>query len=156
PGVSKRYAEFMAFTQGVDPATATQWLTFTGGHRLYRMLRLRYVFEPGQNGLTVGELADPMGRFAVIRDWRLLPDRDEIFRAMASDAFDPTPTIILEQPVATTRNGSQSSNRDVVDIVDDTTDQFTVTATLGSPGLLLLTDGYDRDWHARALSGSTQ
>ena len=57
PGVLRRYAEFMTFTQGGDPDHAGEYLRFLlpapgGGapklrlHRLYAMLRLRYVFVP--------------------------------------------------------------------------------------------------------------
>jgi hypothetical protein len=43
PGVLKRYAEFMAFTQGRNPDTATQYLEFSRIHPLFKMLRNRYV-----------------------------------------------------------------------------------------------------------------
>jgi len=38
PGVLRRYAEFMTFTQGRDPDTATQYLDFPRIHPLYKML----------------------------------------------------------------------------------------------------------------------
>ena len=42
--VLRRYAEFMTFTQGYSPDEATQYVTFSRIHRLYRMLRCRFAF----------------------------------------------------------------------------------------------------------------
>jgi hypothetical protein len=43
-----------------------------------------------------------------------------------------------------------------VRIVRQSADQFTVEADLAAPAILLVTDGYSRDWHARPLPGSSQ
>jgi uncharacterized membrane protein YfhO len=41
-------------------------------------------------------------------------------------------------------------------VTDSTTDSLTIEADTPAPALLLITDTYSRDWHARPLPGSTQ
>lgn len=49
PGVVRRYAEFMTWTQGGNPDQATQYVNFARLDPLYAMLRLRYVFGAEKN-----------------------------------------------------------------------------------------------------------
>ena len=44
----RRYAEFMAFTQGANPNEAVQYVHFKGPHRRFDMLRAAFVIEAGQ------------------------------------------------------------------------------------------------------------
>jgi hypothetical protein len=154
PGVLKRYAEFMTFTQGRDPDTATQYLDFPRIHPLFKMLRHRFVLfsEGGKQGLE--EIPSTLSRLELIQDWVLLPQRDRIFAAMNHPAFDPRQQIILETtpdpaPVKGKPKGTAT-------ITEAGTDYLMVEANLPAPAILLITDNYSSGWRAVALAGSAQ
>ncbi len=154
PGVLKRYAEFMTFTQGRDPDTATQYLDFSHIHPLFKMLRHRFVLfsEGGKQGLE--EIPSTLSRLELIQDWVLLPQRDRIFAAMNHPAFDPRQQIILETtpdpaPVKGKPKGTAT-------ITEAGTDYLMVEANLPAPAILLITDNYSSGWRAVALAGSAQ
>jgi hypothetical protein len=154
PGVLKRYAELMTFTQGRDPDTATQYLDFSRIHPLYKMLRHRYVLfsEGGKQGLE--EIPETLSRLELIQDWILLPQRDRIFAAMNHPGFDPSQQVILETtpdpaPVKGTATGTAT-------VTEAGTDYLIVEADLPAPAILLITDNYSSGWRAVALAASAQ
>jgi hypothetical protein len=180
PGVSLRYAQFMAFTQMKNPDKATQYLPFNYASMLYRMLRLRYVFVPeegkgalgledreataigrlqyyGSEGpwVRVFEAKQPLARLQLIHDYEVLSGRDRIFAAMSGD-FDPEKKVILEVQPQPAPQKNATGNGSKVRITDSSTDHMTIQADLTSPAILLITDGYSKDWRARALDGSVQ
>ena len=154
PGVLKRYAEFITFTQGGDPGKATQYVAFKNFPPLYAMLRCRYAIAPSANGAQVKELPAPMAQAQLVADYRVLPGRDAIFSALSQPDFDPRRTVLLEREPdpRPTRSGPPGTVR----ILAASTDALTLEADVTSPALLLMTDLYSRDWHARPLAGSVQ
>jgi hypothetical protein len=154
PGVLRRYAEFMAFTQNQDPDQATQYLEFRVPNRLHRMLRLKYVFIPDGRKLQVVEMEGPLERLQLIYEYEVLNGRDRIFAAMSGD-FDPARKVILEAeprpaPLKKETNGGKAR------ILGFSTDHLEIQADLPSPALLLITDGYDKGWRVFPLAGSIQ
>lgn len=154
PGVLRRYAEFMAFTQGRDPDTATQYLDFSYIHPLFKMLRHRYflIAEEGKQGLE--ETPSPFSRLVLIQDWIVLPQRDRIFAAMNHPSFDPRQQVILEtRPEPAPVKGNLQGKAIVKEA---TTDYLIVEADLSDPAILLITDNYSSGWRAVSLPGSAQ
>lgn len=152
--VLRRYAEFMTFTQGYDPGEATQYVTISRLHRLYRMLRCRFALIPSDGSVGIIEENDVMGRLQLIQDYVEAKDRDEIFAIMEDASFDPRETVILEtrpypEPVMSEEKGTAR-------VVDSSTDHLIVEASLPHPAILLITDAYSRGWRACALPGSSQ
>jgi hypothetical protein len=156
PGVPLRYAEFMTFTQGGSPGEATQYVSFTRPNPLYQMLRLRFVVSPSPDGPRLTEQSSPMPRTMLLYEHKVMRDRDEIFRELASDGFDPRRTVLLESPVNAVLRRPLVDESPTVTVRDESTDQFSVEANLGSPAILLITDGYSRHWRATANPGSAQ
>jgi len=155
PGVSLRYAQFMAFTQQESPDRATQYLAFKQPSRLYGMLRLKYVFVPEGRGQRIFEEKNALGRLQLIYDYEVLSGRDRILNTLSGD-FNPARKVILEsqpQP-APKKPGPDPAGE--VRMIDFSTDHMTIQADLSSPTILLITDGYSKDWQAKALSGSDQ
>ncbi len=153
PGVLKRYAEFMALTQGVDPAKATQYLDIHLLPPLYAMLRLRYAFVPDPQGLQVIERTDPLPRVQLLANYDVMPKKDMMFARLMDSSFDPHQTVLLEsEPAPKPQPGAPGTVR----LLATTTDSLTLEADTLTPTLLLLTDLYSRDWHARPLEGSVQ
>ncbi|MFA4916122.1 MAG: YfhO family protein [Syntrophales bacterium] len=154
PGVLKRYTQFMAFTQNQDPEKATQYIRFHRYHRLFNMLRCKYVIMSDQDQIRVEENVDVMPRLLLIQDWQVIDNRDDIFKAMERETFDPRRVVILEEspepkPVKSADEGSMF-------VENSGTDHLTIKAELSHPAILLVTDAYSKGWHARPLPGSVQ
>ena len=150
----KRYVEFMGFTQGVDPDQANQYVPFRSLHRLYSMLRCKYAFVPGANGMQVVETSDQMPRVSLISEAQVVAGRDEIFAAMEDAFFEPRQTVILE--TAPNPAPVKSDSPGVVKITGSGIDFLEIEAEVASPTILLVTDVFTSGWRARALPGSSQ
>jgi hypothetical protein len=142
----------MGHTQGESPESASQYLSVRSISRLYRMLRLRYLFT----GSQVVEVRNPMPRLSLIHECSVVADRDRIFAAMDDPAFDPTRIVMLESRPNPAPIASESESNDTVRIQDSSTDHLTLDVVVATPAILLVTDGYNKDWHASPLSGSVQ
>ena len=155
PGVVRRYGEFMAWTQGVPPDQATQYVNFRGIDPLYAMLRLRYVFVPDQQGVRIIESpAAALERVQLVTRCRVISQRDAIFSALRAADFDPRKEVILEtppalEPVASSAPGSAH-------VTASSTDWLEVEADAATPAILLITDVYTPAWRAVPLPGSSQ
>ena len=157
PMVLKRYAEFMAYTQGIDPDTAVQDLQrINRYHPLYKMLRLRFAIpEQARTSTEWIEFPGTMKRLNLIYNFSVLKDRDSILSSLSNPVFDPAQSVILETspnviPEATAAEKSR------VDVVDSSANHLTIEADLSSPAILLVTDLYASGWQAKALPGSVQ
>lgn len=155
PCVVKRYAEFMTWTQKGDPDTATQYVSFAQYNPLYAMLRLKYVFLPEQTGVRRIEAPlEPLPRLLLVHDFRSLTSRDQIFKAMGDEDFDPRKTVFLESqpnpiPVESDQPGTAQ-------VTNSSTDYLEIEAETAKPAILLITDVYTPAWKATALPGSSQ
>lgn len=154
PAVLRRYAEFIAFTQGRSPDNINEYLLFSRFDPLFRMLRCRYYFSRQPDGFHHQDAGTPLPRLLLLQDWMLIPDRDRIFAAMNDVAFDPQQKVILEsapnpEPVESDRKGT-------VRILDSSTDHLAIEANLPSAAILLITDTYSEAWRARPLPPSSQ
>jgi len=155
PGITPRYAEFISWSQGISPDYATQLVRFRNFHRPLAMLRLRYAAKWEGDKTVVFELPEPpMARLALLGSYRVLPQRDAIFRAMSADAFDPRREVILEREPDPRPKVSGSPGQ--VRIVREGTDFLEIEAALATPSILLVTDAWAPSWRATALPGSSQ
>lgn len=155
PGVVRRYAEFIAFTQGIDPDKATQYATFLQVDPLLRMLRLRFMFKAHEGRLRVAELPiKPLPHLVLISNHRVIPGRNEIFNALHEPGFDPEREVILEKAPLVSPQAAVDSG--TVKLLASTTDDLTIEADLAHPAILLVTDLYTPSWRAVSLEGSVQ
>jgi hypothetical protein len=164
PSVTRRYAEFVAWTQGLDPNDATQDVPVTTVSPLLFMTRLRYVLAPEGNRLSIKSanaygLKAPLPRVLVAPAWRVLPGRDAIFAAMLGKGFAPWREALLEHDPglggasAPPPPGALAGSARVV---AETTDSLTIEAETPTPAILTITDAWAQSWRARALPGSSQ
>jgi len=155
PGVLLRYAEFMAFTQGMNPDEVTQYIPFRRMHRLYSMLRCRFAFVPGKKGAVRRlEFNDVLPRLLLVQRYRVMGGRNEMFTAMDQPSFNPREEVLLEN--VPTPAPTPTKEQGTVKLVDSSTDRLTIEADLPSPAILLITDTYANGWRARALPESSQ
>ncbi|HNX95251.1 MAG TPA: hypothetical protein PKL14_08835 [Holophaga sp.] len=157
PGVSLRYAQFMAYTQGEPIESATQYQAFKKIHRLYRMLRLQYLFAGGQIAKVFPEYDEAIPQAFLVHQAIVAPEKSELLKAMGAPTFDPEWQVALEsQPNPAPEPLPAGEVKDAVRIVDRSTDHFTLDVEATTPAILVLTEGFDKDWRARALAGSSQ
>ena len=155
PGVTPRYAEFIAWSQGLNPERATQFIRFRNSHPLLKMVRLRYATKWADYRTVVFEVAEPpMTRLALLGSYRVIGDRDAIFRAMGAEAFDPRREVILEKEPEPRPQAAHSPGN--AEIVREGTDFLEIDAVVGTPCILLVTDAWAPSWRATALTGSSQ
>jgi len=153
--VVRRYAEFMAWSQGADPDGATQDVNFKWVDPLLAMVRLRYVLLPQpQNFQEFETETPPLSHALLISKYRVRESRDAIFSDLRTPDFDPRSEVILEKepdpiPVSTENPGR-------VQIVAESTDRLIIEADIAQSAILLITDVYTPSWRAISLPGSVQ
>jgi hypothetical protein len=158
PAVPRRYAEFMAFTQGQSVDEPSQYLPFRVLHRLYGMLRLRYVIPAVDPRPLEVQGLTALPRAFLVQTWRVAPDRDRLFAAAAGE-FDPSREVLLETPPQFERRIASppaAGPTGSVRVVSETTDTLTIEAQVETPSILVVTDGYSVHWRATGLAGSAQ
>jgi hypothetical protein len=156
PGVLRRYSEFMAFAQDIDPCNAaTQYLGPQSPYPLFSMLRLQYVIQPENGNLQLMQNTEPiLPRLLLVNNFQVRNDRDSILRLLNSPTFNSNQTVVLEsqpQPLP-----QPSDKPGTAKIVDESTDYLTIEADINSPAILLVTDAYHPNWRAEPLAGSCQ
>jgi hypothetical protein len=153
--VVRRYAEFMTWSQGGDPDQAMSYVRFVRYDPLFAMLRLRYVFGQQGTELEIGDAPEPpMSHLHLISSYRVLPDRNAIFDALRSVAFDPAREVILETEPEPKPSRAESAG--AARIVTASTDALEIEVDVEQPSILLVTDAFTPSWRVVALPGSAQ
>jgi hypothetical protein len=154
PAVERRYAELVHWSEGKDPALATQMLEFKHFHPLLAMLRVKYVVEMKDNVLRLTPHAPPpLGQVELIGTYQLRTGREAILRALGAPSFDPRKEVILEREPRPSPLAAASQGRAAV--VRQGTDWLEIEAEVASPSVLLVTDAWSPAWRARPLEGSS-
>jgi len=154
PAVLERYAQFMAFTQHVNPDHVTQYLDFDKLDPLYAMLRFRYAFSleiPRKR--IIESPIPPLPHLLLLSDWKVVKERNALFSAMRDPSFKPDKTVLLEnEPEPRPEPNTTGS----ATLISDLPDELIIEADTDKPALLLITDLYARSWRATSLPGSVQ
>ncbi len=157
PNVLKRYAEFIAYSQGGNPDLANQYAPIRHVTQAFGLVRFGAVIDPNPAAPGTFQIQTnlhPLPHALLVANYKVLPGRDAILPALFKPDFDPEKIVYLETepspaPQAIAANGA-------VKVSDSSSDSLTVEADTPAPSLLLITDLYSRDWRARPLPGSTQ
>ena len=155
PGVTRRYAELMAWIEGENPDTATQYMTFHRFSPLLTMLRVKYVVILQNQTMRIFPGGrPPLGRLELVGSYQVHARRDAILGAMGAASFDPRKEAILEQqpdpaPFAGGPRGRATIVREGTDFMD-------IEADVANPSLLVVTDAWADGWRAVPLDGSSQ
>jgi hypothetical protein len=161
----KRYAEFVAVSQGLDPDKVNMDMPVWRNSRMFQLLRGRYAFVPVKGGgMSVAPLQDArdvLPRFLVVPRHRVLAGRDEILRALSAPDFDFRREVILESdphlpaPAVKMDNAAPVPEYKIK-VLSSSASRWTVEVTASVPGVLLMTDSHAKGWRATALPGSVQ
>lgn len=151
--ISKRYAEFMYATQGLDPDQASHKLKFKRAAKILRILRCSHVLLHDQEP-PVLQLPDPLPRLLLLNDYLVRSGRDRVLRALSEPSFDPMKQVLLESPpgIEVEKPGDPGT----AVLVRESTDELEITADLSQPAILVVTDSYSKGWRAVPLPGSCQ
>ncbi len=157
PGVLRRYSEFMNFLQGDDPDKANQIIGYRILPRIFTLLRFQFAFVPSPDepgDFQIGYNPDPLPHALLVANYQVLPGRDAILPALTKPDFNPRQSVLLEtEPMPRPQPNAPTG---AVNLTVVNGDLLIVEADTPVPVLLLITDLYSRDWHARALFGSSQ
>lgn len=86
-------------------------------------------------------------RAFVVRDHKVLHDRETILAELASDSFDPADYVILEEEPRLPPGGASASTvESLATIAEYTPNEVTVEAEMSSDGFLVLGDAYYPGW----------
>jgi hypothetical protein len=155
PFVLKRYAEFMFFTQNLDPGQASQNLPFRQNSPLLALVRGRLAFTASEQGIIGQPLQEQIfPRFYVVTKYRVLRDRDTILRTLADSSFDARQEVILEEDPLLPPDPGEAKYQ--IRYLAAGTDQWPLEVAVAHSSILVMTDAYSRDWRATPLPGSTQ
>jgi hypothetical protein len=155
PGVVRRYAEFVTWTQGGDPNNATQYVGFNKLGRELAMLRLQYAVVPTEKGLQIAKSEhEPLPRVLLVSDYVVRKDRDAIFKELGAEDFDFRKKVVLEEEPSPKPDPDGAAGS--VKIVREGTDFLEIEADLPAPAILLVTDCWTPAWRAAPLPGSSQ
>jgi len=153
PFVTKRYAHFMAYTQGMDPKKATQYLDFRQNSPLLRLTRCAAVLT--RDGQII-YLENPLPRFQIVTDWKVVPSGDAVLEEMGKADFEPTKTVLLESEPGIQHVAAQNGAVGALTVEKETTDTVTLNVTTTVPAILFVTDAWTPSWRAVSLPGSSQ
>lgn len=153
PLVLKRYAQFAAASQGIDPDEASQYVQFTHAPpaAMSSLMRVSGVLldKPKAQSIAVPG-AMPVARLVSVV--RVNASRDSILAALDVPGFDPSFSAIVEseppvKPVVSAEPGK-------LDVTVRDTDTLEIRADVASPCMVVVSNAYCRDWHARPLGSS--
>jgi hypothetical protein len=171
PTCLKRYAEFIAWTQGENPDEADAYISFRKYHPLFQMLRAQFFVQPMDakgayadvqfaDKFRFGQLPPAMPRLSFVDEYSVVRGdtpkavRDAAFAAMAKKDFNPRRKVILEsEPSPKPLKGGAPGQ---VRIIDGSTDHLTIIARVPRPMILLVTDAYSKNWKAWSLTDAQQ
>lgn len=150
PAVTRRYAEFMTWSVGDDPARTIQYVTFRRFHPLLAMLRVKYVIVLDKDVMSIhAGGTPPLGRLELIDAYRVRSERDAILQAMGEASFDPRREVILEREPEPKPVPGAAGGRAVV--LREGTDFLDIEVDVPKPSVLLITDAWTDAWRAVPL-----
>ena len=150
PFVLRRYAEFMAMTQGQNPNRVNQDLAIDQLSPLFSLLRFRYAFAA--TGAIVSPVP-PLPHVLLVSQAGILASRNAIFTALRDPQFDPAKTVFLE---STPDPAPQAAASGTATLISQRPDELIIDAVTDKPAILLITDPYATGWRAEPLAASAQ
>ena len=157
PAVTRRYQQFMGFSQGNDAEDPTSITIRDIATPLFRLLRLGLILvpqDPSYRAFKVFKVGGALPHLLLVDGWQQMQGRAEILGALAAAPFDPRKTVILESaPSPRPVPGDQPG---AVQLLHAGPGSLAIAADLPRPMLLLVTDAYSRYWRAIPMPGSSQ
>lgn len=139
PGVTKRYAEFVAHAQGRESHRVREQLKLRIPPPLFAMLRAE------------GAGREPLPQAFVVHDYRVIATREAIFSELHAFSDASHEPLILEREPAI--HPEAATGDETVAVRDQGTDHLVIDVDLTANGILVITDGFSAGWSARTDTG---
>lgn len=155
PGVPRRTAEVLQFSQGRPLDALAQHSRFESAADLFTMFRLGTVVFLEEGRLMAEDF--PLAALAQVslrERFEVVADRDTALARLADPAFDAATSVLLEgMPEPSPAPGGAAGTASVV---AEGNGELVIAASVPAPALLLVTDAYHPLWVAEPLPGSAQ
>jgi hypothetical protein len=150
----QRYAEFFAYSQGLDPDDASEILEYAYNHPMLRLLRLRFVIHGDPPQVDFDPNTPVLPRIALMPQYKVYPERDDLLYEFDDPEFDFDRVVLLEEEpeIKPTERGAKGTAY----IEDESTDHMTIVANVPDATIILITDNHAEGWRATALPDSAQ
>src|SRR4029079_1835427 len=100
------------------------------------------------------DFPQPLPVLSLVRNYSVMADRDQIFRAIESGDFDPRSRVILEsEPRCLPSKGNSIGE---TRIVSSSTDSLEIQVDIETPAILLITNNFAHGWRAHSLQAGSQ
>lgn len=154
PQVSRRYAEWMFFTQGLNPNDASYELSIKRLTPAHQLMRCARGLIQDNNASALRGIKPTLPQAFLVSDWEVLKGRDEILSRSADAGFDPMKKAFLENdPGINPNSGEGSGQVQIVPSKSNATDTIMCEVETDSSALLVFTSSYSSGWRARAVEG---
>ncbi len=155
PGVPRRTAEFLQFSQGRPLDVLAHHSRFDSAPDMFTMLRLSTVVFLEEGRLTAEDFPlDALPRASLRERFEVIADRDTAFARLLDPSFDAGTSVLLERmPEPSPAPGGAAG---MASVVAEGNGELVVSASAPGAALLLVTDAYHPLWVAEALPGSAQ
>lgn len=151
----KRYAEFIAASQGADAGRVERYPPVNVLPKVFSMLRLRYVLKDPRR--PPQRAAGDMPRLNLLQDYQVIPGKEERLAVLLRPGFDPRKKVILEtepRPVPARPRKGRSGIQGDVRLLRSSTDGAEMEVVLKEPSILLVTDNFSRGWKLHPVESS--
>ena len=160
PLQQKRLTEFLAASQGRDPRTVDEIFGALRPHPSWRLLRAAVVIQPDRLPLL---LPGALPHALLVDRAELAPNTALRLARLMSPDFDPTKTVLLEEPPPWPRRPADPSQAETdptqpasAIVTSDTGDTLTIDVSTPRLTMLVITDAYAPGWTAtRSDTGET-
>ncbi len=158
PFVSRRYAQFLAASQGDSPEKAMQNIVWRQDSPLLQYLRCLGAVTSSQPGIyNITRLKrPPLPHVFLVSDWRVEAGQMATFSMLGDAGFKPRSSVILEKPPEPAFPSTTAPVDGEARVLESTDNTLTVAAHTQAPCLLVITDPLSEGWSAEPLTGSVQ
>lgn len=147
PGISKRWAEFVAATQGVSPPE-NQNIYFSRLAPQLAMARLQWHLRATADGVNaIGTGSEPFPRALLFHSVETA-SQGALLKRLTDPAFDFRRTLLVEEPLTTIM---EPSGPESITLLSSSINALELRAVTTAPAVLLITDAYDKGWNATSL-----
>ncbi|NLF16217.1 MAG: YfhO family protein [Lentisphaerae bacterium] len=148
PSLSRRYATFMALTQGQPLDDLSQDLIIDRLHPLLRLTGCRWVVLPDPDGNRAMPMTpEPLPRCLLLGAWAVLERPEDLHRRLLDPGFDPTREVLLEAAPGLSAGRGSAEGR--VEVVAEDSDRLHLRVNCAGDAVLLISQAYSRHWLVR-------
>ena len=150
PSLLRRYAEFIAFTQGYKPQQVRQDISVAYPHPLLQLAACRYLVHCAPRyDSSIESLPTPLPRLRLVNSWTVHPRRGDLLGRLLAADFAPEREVVLEEDPGLHQDPSAPPG--TVTLLGEDSDHLDLRIDTPGAAVLVVSQAYSRFWTARAL-----